>query len=101
MGGMGKSVGGGRLWLTDLFSVGVIVDRTQNYSSAFYSCAAGTVMGAVFLSLVRPCKVGMCHQQAPGTEGSVVEGTQDSPEDFIDMDIGKADHSGKGSDSVA
>lgn len=94
-------MGGGRLWLTDLFSVGVIVDRTQNYSSAFYSCAAGTVMGAVFLSLVRPCKVGMCHQQAPGAEGSVVEGTQDSPEDFIDMDIGKADHSGKGSDSVA
>ncbi|XP_072208339.1 monocarboxylate transporter 7 [Excalfactoria chinensis] len=80
---------------------GVIVDRTQNYSSAFYSCAAGTVMGAVFLSLVRPCRVGMCHQQPPGTEGSVTEGTQDSPEDFIDMDIGKADHSGKGSDSVA
>ncbi|OXB64816.1 hypothetical protein ASZ78_006554 [Callipepla squamata] len=80
---------------------GVIVDRTQNYSSAFYSCAAGTVMGAVFLSLVRPCKVGMCQQQQLGAEGSVVEGTQESPEDFIDMDIGKADHSGKGSDGVA
>uniref|UniRef100_A0A8B9QYB6 Solute carrier family 16 member 6 n=1 Tax=Anas platyrhynchos TaxID=8839 RepID=A0A8B9QYB6_ANAPL len=84
---------------------GVLVDKTQNYSSAFYSCAAGMVLGAVFLSLVRPCKAGLCHRQQPGAEEGAAEGTaegtQDLPEDFIEMDIGKADHSGKGCDSAA
>ncbi|KAB5555529.1 hypothetical protein PHYPO_G00035250 [Pangasianodon hypophthalmus] len=37
---------------------GLLVDITQNYSSAFYSCAAGTGMGALFLGLVRPVKTG-------------------------------------------
>ncbi|XP_035414705.1 monocarboxylate transporter 7 isoform X2 [Cygnus atratus] len=80
---------------------GVLVDKTQNYSSAFYSCAAGMVLGAVFLSLVRPCKAGLCHRQQPGAAEGAAEGTQDLPEDFIEMDIGKADNSGKGCDSVA
>eukprot|EP00075_Anas_platyrhynchos_P037945 XP_027327198.1 monocarboxylate transporter 7 [Anas platyrhynchos] len=84
---------------------GVLVDKTQNYSSAFYSCAAGMVLGAVFLSLVRPCKAGLCHRQQLGAEEGAAEGTaegtQDLPEDFIEMDIGKADHSGKGCDSAA
>lgn len=81
------------------------MDKTQNYSSAFYSCAAGMVLGAVFLSLVRPCKAGLCHRQQLGAEEGAAEGTaegtQDLPEDFIEMDIGKADHSGKGCDSAA
>lgn len=38
---------------------GLLVDMTQNYSSAFYSCAAGTGMGALFLGLVRPAKTGL------------------------------------------
>lgn len=37
---------------------GLLVDITQNYSSAFYSCAAGAGMGALFLGLVRPAKTG-------------------------------------------
>nr|XP_021156033.1 monocarboxylate transporter 7 [Columba livia] len=75
---------------------GVLVDTTQNYSSAFYSCAAGMVLGAVFLSLVRPCKAGLCRRQ-----DSAAEVAPDLPEDFIEMDIGKAENSGKGCDSAA
>lgn len=94
-----------RLTSVNVSSIGVLVDKTQNYSSAFYSCAAGMVLGAVFLSLVRPCKAGLCHRQQLGAEEGAaegtVEGTQDLPEDFIEMDIGKADHSGKGCDSAA
>ncbi|XP_066521701.1 monocarboxylate transporter 7 [Hoplias malabaricus] len=37
---------------------GVLVDITQNYSSAFYSCAVGMGLGAIFLGLVRPAKTG-------------------------------------------
>lgn len=96
------------MWLTavNVFSVGVLVDTTQKYSSAFYSCAAGMVLGAVFLSLVRPCKVGLCQrrqqQQQQSTEESVAAAVAvpDLPDDFIDMDIGKAENSGKASDSA-
>ncbi|KAL6095252.1 slc16a6 [Pungitius sinensis] len=35
---------------------GMLVDATQNYGSAFYSCAAGMALGALFLALVRPAK---------------------------------------------
>ncbi|XP_028843899.1 solute carrier family 16 member 6a [Denticeps clupeoides] len=35
---------------------GVLVDITQNYGSAFYSCAAGMALGALFLGLVLPAK---------------------------------------------
>ncbi|XP_034049538.1 monocarboxylate transporter 7-like [Thalassophryne amazonica] len=38
---------------------GVLVDVTQNYGSAFYSCAAGMALSAVFLSLVKPTKTGL------------------------------------------
>ncbi|KAM9222104.1 monocarboxylate transporter 7 isoform 2-T2 [Leptosomus discolor] len=79
---------------------GVLVDTTQNYSSAFYSCAAGMVLGAVFLSLVRPCKAGLCRRQQQRTEESAMEVVVDFPDDFIEMDIGKAENSGKGCDSV-
>ncbi|XP_037133752.1 monocarboxylate transporter 7-like [Syngnathus acus] len=37
---------------------GVLVDVTENYGSAFYSCAAGMAVSAVFLGLVRPAKRG-------------------------------------------
>lgn len=38
---------------------GVLVDVTNNYGSAFYSCAAGMAVSAVFLALVRPAKKGL------------------------------------------
>lgn len=45
---------------------GVLVDVTHNYGSAFYSCAVGMGIGALFLGLVRPAKRGLlcrkCHE---------------------------------------
>ncbi|MEQ2271983.1 hypothetical protein XENORESO_012474 [Xenotaenia resolanae] len=38
---------------------GVLVDVTQNYGAAFYSCAVGMGLGAVFLGLIRPAKYGL------------------------------------------
>ncbi|XP_015255269.1 PREDICTED: monocarboxylate transporter 7 [Cyprinodon variegatus] len=38
---------------------GVLVDVTQNYGAAFYSCAVGMGLGAVFLGLVGPAKRGL------------------------------------------
>ncbi|XP_076616091.1 monocarboxylate transporter 7-like isoform X1 [Chaetodon auriga] len=38
---------------------GVLVDVTQNYGSAFYSCAVGMALSALFLGLVRPAKRGL------------------------------------------
>lgn len=43
---------------------GVLVDVTKNYGSAFYSCAAGMALSAVFLGLVRPAKKGqLCRRR--------------------------------------
>lgn len=69
------------------------MDKTHNYRSAFYSCAAGMVLGAVFLSLVRPCKTVLCQAQKQGLEENVSEALQDIPEDFIEMDLGKIEDS--------
>ncbi|NXC21590.1 MOT7 protein, partial [Corythaeola cristata] len=79
---------------------GVLVDTTQNYSSAFYSCAAGMVLAAVFLSLVRPCKAGLCRRQQQSVEEGAVVVPPDLPDDFIEMDITKAENSGKVSNST-
>nr|XP_020462002.1 monocarboxylate transporter 7 isoform X2 [Monopterus albus]XP_020462004.1 monocarboxylate transporter 7 isoform X2 [Monopterus albus] len=38
---------------------GALVDVTQNYGSAFYSCAVGMALGALFLGLVKPAKRGL------------------------------------------
>lgn len=38
---------------------GVLVDVTHNYGSAFYSCAAGMALSALFLALVKPAKKGL------------------------------------------
>ncbi|XP_042363764.1 monocarboxylate transporter 7-like [Plectropomus leopardus] len=38
---------------------GVLVDVTQNYGSAFYSCAVGMGLSALFLGLVKPAKRGL------------------------------------------
>lgn len=85
------------------YSVGVLVDVTKNYGSAFYSCATGMGLGAVFLGLVRPAKRGLpCmrrDQKCPkathvGQENSVDQsGLQeqdkgrDSPQDFLEVDV--------------
>lgn len=45
--------------LSRLFPPGVLVDVTQNYGAAFYSCAAGMGLSALFLGLVKPAKKGV------------------------------------------
>ncbi|CAB1450677.1 unnamed protein product [Pleuronectes platessa] len=37
---------------------GVLVDMTNDYGSAFYSCAAGMALSSLFLGLVKPAKRG-------------------------------------------
>ncbi|KAJ8251735.1 hypothetical protein GJAV_G00224570 [Gymnothorax javanicus] len=74
---------------------GILVDVTQNYGSAFYSCAAGMTIGAVFLGLVRPAKKWQCGtrrgRQQEDQEGSVQltapQANQEKPVDFLDADV--------------
>ncbi|XP_017273904.1 monocarboxylate transporter 7 isoform X2 [Kryptolebias marmoratus] len=42
---------------------GVLVDVTQNYGAAFYSCGAGMGLSAMFLGLVKPAKKGLFCQR--------------------------------------
>ncbi|XP_014855810.1 PREDICTED: monocarboxylate transporter 7-like isoform X1 [Poecilia mexicana] len=45
---------------------GVLVDVTKNYGAAFYSCAVGMGLSAVFLGFVRPAKKGLpCRRRSP------------------------------------
>lgn len=45
---------------------GLLVDVTDNYGSAFYSCMVGMAIGALFLGLVRPAKRGLlCRKRKP------------------------------------
>lgn len=42
------------------------MDKTDNYGTAFYFCAAGMALSAVFLGLVRPAKRGLlCKSRTP------------------------------------
>ncbi|XP_069398356.1 monocarboxylate transporter 7 isoform X1 [Ovis canadensis] len=74
---------------------GVLVDQSRMYSRAFYSCAAGMLVAAVCLALVRPCKRGLCCRpraqegKAEGPRGK--KALQDIPEDFLEMDLGKTE----------
>lgn len=72
---------------------GFLVDQTNNYGSAFYSCAAGMGVGALFLGLVRPAKTGLCFgkrkrkdQQSADRDASS-QGSDDCPADFVEMDM--------------
>ncbi|XP_038613152.1 monocarboxylate transporter 7 [Tachyglossus aculeatus] len=72
---------------------GMLVDSTNRYSSAFYSCAVGTLLGAAFLALVRPCKMGLFSRQRQAKDKGNSKALQDLPEDFLEMDLGKPDAS--------
>uniref|UniRef100_A0A6I8NPM0 Solute carrier family 16 member 6 n=1 Tax=Ornithorhynchus anatinus TaxID=9258 RepID=A0A6I8NPM0_ORNAN len=72
---------------------GMLVDSTNKYSSAFYSCAVGTLLGAAFLALVRPCKMGLFSRQRQAKDKGNSKALQDLPEDFLEMDLGKPDAS--------
>ncbi|XP_053309512.1 monocarboxylate transporter 7 [Spea bombifrons] len=69
---------------------GMLVDWTQDYASAFYSCAVGMVFAAACLALVRPCKKGLCRRkpEAVPMESVKCHEPLDPPEDFLEMDLG-------------
>ncbi|XP_063816804.1 monocarboxylate transporter 7 [Pseudophryne corroboree] len=66
---------------------GVLVDWTQNYGSAFYSCAVGMALGAIFLALVRPCKTRPCWRK----KTNLCHETPEMPVDFLEMDMGRGE----------
>ncbi|KTF73343.1 hypothetical protein cypCar_00026632 [Cyprinus carpio] len=79
---------------------GFLVDRTDNYGSAFYSCTAGMVVGALFLALVRPAKTGLClwrrrNDQHTTDRDSSSQGSEEGPADFVEMDMEMDNSPGK------
>lgn len=73
---------------------GVLVDVTHNYGSAFYSCAVGMALSAVFLGLVRPAKRGLiCKKRNSKCLEDTNERTDDSVEQPIDHMIDKRNES--------
>ncbi|XP_036377346.1 monocarboxylate transporter 7-like [Megalops cyprinoides] len=74
---------------------GFLVDITQNYGSAFYSCAVGMALGTLFLGFVRPAKTGLCctkrkcqQQESPTAHcGQNSSEDKEAPEDFLEVDL--------------
>ncbi len=57
------------------------MDVTQNYGSAFYSCAVGMALSALFLGLVRPAKRGLlCGRRNSKRPEDIHKRTGDSEE---------------------
>lgn len=82
----------GRSTSSALSSPGLLVDVTQNYGSAFYSCAAGMGLGALCLAMVAPAKSGLCQRQSTqrrrGGEEGETSATQDNEQpDFLEVDF--------------
>lgn len=76
---------------------GVLVDWSHDYGSAFYSCAAGMAIGAIFLALVRPSKMGLCRKNQP----LMCQDTQEMPVDFLEMDMARGEGLGKSCQSLS
>ncbi|XP_033500873.1 solute carrier family 16 member 6b [Epinephelus lanceolatus] len=75
---------------------GVLVDVTQNYGAAFYSCAVGMGLSAICLALVGPAKSAMCQRQSrnkeEGMSREVEKISQDSEQaDFLEVDLALED----------
>ncbi|KPP71343.1 monocarboxylate transporter 7-like [Scleropages formosus] len=71
-------------------STGYLVDRTKNYGSAFYSCAVGMGLGALFLGFVLPAKRAACCKSQTGAPGNAREADvthEDTPVDFMEVDL--------------
>ncbi|XP_032392779.1 solute carrier family 16 member 6b [Etheostoma spectabile] len=72
---------------------GVLVDVTNNYGAAFYSCAVGMGLSAVCLALVGPAKSAMCQRQSVDREkdrsrDEEEKMSQDSGQaDFLEVDL--------------
>uniref|UniRef100_A0A1A8F686 Monocarboxylate transporter 7 n=1 Tax=Nothobranchius korthausae TaxID=1143690 RepID=A0A1A8F686_9TELE len=74
---------------------GVLVDVTQNYGAAFYSCAAGLGLSAICLALVGMAKPTMCQRHARNKDLGTDEQekmSQDSQQvDFLEVDLAEDD----------
>ncbi|XP_061080363.1 solute carrier family 16 member 6b isoform X1 [Conger conger] len=74
---------------------GILVDVTKNYGSAFYSCAVGMSLGALFLGLVRPAKQWHCctrrgrrqEEQEAAEQAVALQPSQEKPADFLEVDV--------------
>uniref|UniRef100_UPI0037E71DC3 solute carrier family 16 member 6b n=1 Tax=Semicossyphus pulcher TaxID=241346 RepID=UPI0037E71DC3 len=81
---------------------GVLVDVTQDYGAAFYSCAVGMGLSAICLALVGPAKSGFCQRQSRNKEvGRSKEEeekiSQDSGQpDFLEVDLAPEDRGSGG-----
>uniref|UniRef100_A0AAZ3NVL1 Solute carrier family 16 member 6 n=1 Tax=Oncorhynchus tshawytscha TaxID=74940 RepID=A0AAZ3NVL1_ONCTS len=76
---------------------GLLVDKTQNYGSAFYSCAVGMGLGAIFLAMVGPAKSGLCHRgktrkQEEEEEEGEERGGEEEEEEKVSQDSGSTDY---------
>uniref|UniRef100_A0A3P9LJ33 Monocarboxylate transporter 7 n=1 Tax=Oryzias latipes TaxID=8090 RepID=A0A3P9LJ33_ORYLA len=60
---------------------GVLVDVTKNYGAAFYSCAIGMGLSALFLGLVRPAKKGMLCRRGCSKQSALDQQNKDSCEE--------------------
>ncbi|XP_070779791.1 solute carrier family 16 member 6b [Enoplosus armatus] len=81
---------------------GALVDATENYGAAFYSCAVGMGLSAICLALVGPAKSGMCQrssrsqeerglQLSRGTEEEEKTSQDSDQSDFLDVDLAPED----------
>ncbi|CAN9505299.1 unnamed protein product [Ophioblennius macclurei] len=67
---------------------GVLVDLTENYGAAFYSCAAGMALSAACLALVGPAKSGTCCRQWAASREEEEQTSRGSEQpDFLDVDL--------------
>ena len=65
----------------------MLVDLTQNYGAAFYSCAVGMGLSAVCLALVGPAKSGMCQTPSGDTEEEESGSQNSEQQDFLEVDV--------------
>ncbi|XP_022078540.2 monocarboxylate transporter 7-like isoform X1 [Acanthochromis polyacanthus] len=78
---------------------GVLVDVTKNYGSAFYSCAAGMALSALFLGLVRPAKRGLLCRRRKPSEDDVHERTVACKEQREEQKLDKTDSPNESDDN--
>ncbi|XP_020499885.1 solute carrier family 16 member 6b [Labrus bergylta] len=76
---------------------GVLVDVTQDYSAAFYSCVVGMGLSAVCLAMVGPAKSVFCQRQSRNKEvgrskeeEEKINQESDQPE-FLEVDLAPED----------
>ena len=76
------------LWFYRL-SPGWLVDITDNYGSAFYSCAVGMGLGAVCLALVGPAKSrsGRRRDEGAGNQGDQTRSPPSRPDEDQDLEV--------------